>query len=173
MNHADHVRLLSGGALAGGVWADLGAGAGAFSLALAELLGPGGALYSVDKDRGALAELERAVRRKFPALNLHIVAADFTQPMQMPALDGIVMANSLHFHSDPEIVMKRIRTWLRPGGRLLIVEYNTDSGNPWVPYPLSFSTWQALAARLGFSETRLLATQPSRFLKEIYSAVSY
>ena len=40
MNHEDHVRLLRKGIVEpGGVWADFGSGAGAFTLALADLLG--------------------------------------------------------------------------------------------------------------------------------------
>ena len=40
MNHQDHVNLLRGGVLSTGViWADLGSGTGAFTLALADLLG--------------------------------------------------------------------------------------------------------------------------------------
>ncbi len=55
MNHADHVRLLRGGVPApGGVWADFGSGEGAFTLALADLLGTSGEIYSVDQDAGAL-----------------------------------------------------------------------------------------------------------------------
>jgi hypothetical protein len=38
---------------------------------------------------------------------------------------------------------------------------------------MSYPTWEALAAANGFVATRLLATQPSRFLREIYSALSY
>src|SRR5258708_21624295 len=43
----------------------------------------------------------------------------------------------------------------------------------WVPYPLSTKTWEVLAGQNGFTGTRLLATVPSRFFGEIYSAVSF
>jgi hypothetical protein len=56
-------------------------------------------------------------------------------------------------------------------GRLVLVEYDTDHGNPWVP-PLTFGSWAALASEAGFRETRRLASVPSRFLGSIYSAVS-
>ncbi len=43
MNHRDHINLIRNGiAGQGNVWAELGSGDGAFTLALAELLGPGG-----------------------------------------------------------------------------------------------------------------------------------
>ncbi len=96
MDHADHVRLLAGGVPAtGGTWADLGAGDGAFTLALAELIGPAGVIHAVDRDRGALRELERHVARD--AATVHTLVADFTRPLALPPLDGIVMANSLKF----------------------------------------------------------------------------
>ena len=173
MNHADHVALIRDGVLRpGGVWADLGSGTGAFTLALAELIGPAGEIYSVDTDRNALREQERAMRAQFAAMAVHYLAADFTRPLNLPPLDGLVMANSLHFLRDKEAAVRLIRSYLKPGGRLIVVEYNVERGNFAVPYPLSFSAWEALAHRSGFVETRLLMTRPSRFLGEIFSAVS-
>jgi len=173
MNHDDHVALLRGGIDgAGGVWADLGSGTGAFTLALADLIGTGGEIYSVDKDRGALREQERALRVRFPAASVTYLVADFARPLELPPLDGVVMANSLHFQKQKDAVIQLVRSYLRPGGRLILVEYNADQGNAWVPYPLSYSTWEALARRNGFADTRILARVPSRFLREMYSALS-
>ena len=173
MNHQDHVRLLEKGiAETGGVWADFGSGAGAFTLALADLIGPTGSIYSVDKDRGALKEQERAIRNNFPGTTVHYINADFMQKLALPALDGVVMANSLHFLRQKDAMLQLVRSYLKPGGRLLVVEYNADRGNMWVPYPFSYGTWEELARKNGFSHTRLLATVPSRFFGEIYSAIS-
>jgi SAM-dependent methyltransferase len=173
MVHADHVDLLRPGVpRPGGTWADLGSGSGAFTLALAELLGPQGILYSVDADRTALAEQERRMRSRFPETQVHYVCADFARPMDLPALDGIVMANSLHFHRRKAPIVEALRGRLQPGGRLLLVEYNTDHGNDWVPYPIAYPAWEALAERCGFKATRKMGARPSRFLGEIYAAES-
>jgi hypothetical protein len=69
-------------------------------------------------------------------------------------------------------VLALLRGYLRPGGRLIVVEYNTDHGNMWVPHPFAYPTWVTRAREAGFVDTRLLATIPSRFLGEIYSALS-
>jgi hypothetical protein len=70
------------------------------------------------------------------------------------------------------MVLAHVRGYLKHGGRFLLVEYDSDRGNPWVPHPLSFETWRELANEAGFVETRKLATVPSRFLRRIYSALS-
>jgi SAM-dependent methyltransferase len=174
MNHRDHVSLLREGVLrAGSTWADVGSGEGAFTLALADLLGPTGSIYTVDRDRRALQVQLRALHEAFPAVAVTPLVADFTKPLDLPPLDGIVMANSLHFERDKLAVLRLIRGYLRPTGRLILVEYDVDHGNRWVPYPLSFRSWAALAAEAGFDNTQFLASVPSRFLGSIYSAVSF
>jgi ubiquinone/menaquinone biosynthesis C-methylase UbiE len=175
MDHIDHVNLLRPAELApGGTWADFGAGSGAFTLALRELVGPHANIYAVDKDQRALQQLEKSHREKFTtSQNIHSVRADFGGVLSLPPLDGIVMANSLHYFKDREKILRHVRSFLKLQGSLLLVEYNVDSGNPWVPYPLSFEAFRTLAPRAGFSEAQLLGTAPSRFLKEFYSAVAY
>ncbi len=192
MNHQDHVDLLRGAfAEQGERWADLGSGDGAFTLALRDLLGPDAEIFSVEKDGSRLEEQKRNFRNKFPNSNIHFMHADFTQSLNsstspfatlrvcelktgllVSSLDGIVMANALHFFRDKERVLRDLRGYLKPKGRLVLVEYNVDSGNMWVPHPISFNTFRALAPRAGFAEPKLLATKPSRFLRQIYSAVA-
>jgi ubiquinone/menaquinone biosynthesis C-methylase UbiE len=174
VQHADHVALLAGGVTQGegGTWADLGAGTGAFTLALADLIGPHGVIHAIDRDRAALAELRTAFVSAVPQAELRAQTADFTRRLDLSGLDGVVMANALHFVGDKAPVLALVRGYLEHGGRLLLVEYDTDRGNTWVPHPLSFETWRDVAAEAGFVETRKLATVPSRFLHRIYSALS-
>ncbi len=71
MDHADHVRLLRDGVFGGGrTWADLGSGEGAFTLALADLLGPNGSIHAVDRDGHALQVQMRALGDAFPAVSV-------------------------------------------------------------------------------------------------------
>jgi len=174
MDHNDHLKLLRPADLTpGATWADLGAGSGAFTLALRELLGLSAEIFAVDRDRSRLSSLEQAYRSMFGSVeHLHLVSADFTKAMDLPPLDGALMANSLHFFRNKEKVLRHVGTFLKPGGTFLLVEYNVDRGNPWVPHPLSFKTFCDLAPRAGFSDPRLLAKQPSRFLREFYSAIA-
>ncbi len=174
MDHRDHVELLRGGIPGpGGTWADLGSGTGAFTLALAELLGPGAVIHSVDRDAVALGEQARALRARFPDVEVRPDVGDFTRSLELPPLDGLVMANSLHFHRDRTAVVRHVMRWLRPGGRFILVEYDADRGNPWVPHPLSFRSWVELAADVGLQDVRLIGRVPSRFLGAIYCALAF
>lgn len=80
--------------------------------------------------------------------------------------------HELHFVEDKAPVLARVRALLKPGAPLLLVEYDTDDGNRWVPYPLAFETWRHVAVAHGFSEPQRLAIHPSRFLRGIYSALA-
>jgi len=175
MDHNDHVNLLRPAHLEpGGTWADLGAGSGAFTLALRELIGSDATIYAVDKDRSSLQQLDIAHRARFgSSQNLLSLNQDFTRLSDIPVFDGVVMANSLHFFNDKAKVLHHVRGLLKPNGILLLIEYNVDTGNMWVPYPLTFETFRSLAPRAGFNEPRLLAKAPSRFLKEFYSAAAH
>jgi SAM-dependent methyltransferase len=174
VNHQDHVFLLQKGITTpGGIWADFGSGNGAFTLALADLVGPGSVIYSVDRDGRALRQQSQEMAHRFPRVTLHTREADFTRPLGLPLLDGIVMANALHFVREKRPVVQLLRSYLKQDGRFLLVEYDTDRGNPWVPHPLSYPTWEKLAHECGFQKTELLATVPSRFLGRIFSAASF
>jgi len=129
-------------------------------------------IHSVDRDRRSLSDQARALRAAFPDIDAHFHEAEFTRPLDLPPLDGIVMANALHFVADQRPVVALLRTYLKPGGRFVLVEYDTDHGNRWVPYPLSYPKWENLARASGFQTTRLLASRPSRFLGAIYAALS-
>ena len=93
-------------------------------------------------------------------------------PFRSDRFDLLSMGYALRHVAELEVTFREFLRVLKPGGRLLIVEYNADRGNMWVPYPFSYPTWEVLARQNGFSGTQLLATVPSRFFGEIYSAVS-
>ena len=183
MTSEDHIALISEAVTAGGGqnatgyrggggrWADLGSGGGAFTAALCELLGARGRIVSMDKDARALRAQERELRARFPAAHLEFVAADFTGTLALSGLDGVVMANSLHFQRDPCAVLTGVRRCLAPGGRIVVVEYDIDSPNPWVPFPLPFERLGGAAECAGLAAPVLLGTRPSRYHRRVYAAV--
>jgi SAM-dependent methyltransferase len=174
VDHADHVGLIRAGVdPTARRWLELGAGRGAFTLALADLLGPGAEITAVDRDRGDLATLANTLGERFPAAKLTTLVADFSAAFGVEGqFDGLLAANALHFVREPLAVIDGVRPLLRPGARIVVVEYDSDSGNPWVPHPFSLRTWETMAAEAGLLDTRLIGRVPSRFLGAIYAAAS-
>lgn len=177
MDHADHVGLLRAAlvdAAGGERWADIGAGTGAFTLAMADLLGPGATIVALDRDATALEANARAMAARFPTVRLETIVADLTDPPDLAPLDGLVAANSLHFvPRDRQVaVVRRLAALVRPGRRFVVVEYDADRGNPWVPNPFSFETWRGMAEIAGLGDTTRIGLVPSRFLRAIYAAAS-
>lgn len=157
------VALIRGGvAEPGGVWADLGAGTGNFTFALAALLGPTGVIYAVDRDAKALAAQRARLAVAPLAAALHLVQADVVaQPPDLPPLDGILAANLLHFVADPLALLRRMQRWLRPEGRLLVVEYEQSTPIAWVPYPMPLARLAEVGAEAGFGSVTQIGSRRS------------
>jgi SAM-dependent methyltransferase len=175
MDHADHVALIRRGVAGSGTtWADIGAGTGAFTLALADLMGPDARIVAVDRDVRALAENARAVAERFPRVVVTTLVGDLQGPLDLPPLDGLLAANSLHFvpAGGQVAAVASLARYLRPGAPFIVVEYDADRGNPWVPHPFSSRRWVDIATAAGLVDTLEIGRVPSRFLGSIYAAVS-
>src|SRR5690349_24830176 len=99
-------------------WADLGAGDGTFTRALAERLGPEARIFAIDRDASAIGKLARWASKNAP--NVATLVADIEGPLELPwpdggPLDGMLFANSLHFVADGEAALARLVACLRPG----------------------------------------------------------
>jgi ubiquinone/menaquinone biosynthesis C-methylase UbiE len=160
----------------GGVWADLGAGEGAFTLCLAAELGTAGLVWAVDRDAAALESLAALHRRRGEAgerlAALRVVRGDFRMGLDLGPLDGVLMANSLHYVEDPRSVLAAVAGVLGPSGVLLLIEYDSAAANPWVPYPLPIEGLAVVLAEAGFAGPRVLARVPSRYHGHIYAALA-
>ncbi|HYC52187.1 MAG TPA: class I SAM-dependent methyltransferase [Gemmatimonadaceae bacterium] len=152
-----------------GVWADLGAGGGLFTRALVHLLSSESRVIAVDSDPAAVAALERLAATSPTLTALQADLTDFTA--EVP-LDGILLANSLHFVEHAGAVLARLVTQLRPGGRVVLVEYDRRSASRWVPYPVAIGDLPALATAAGLSKFTVVESRPSNYEGIIYAAVA-
>ena len=129
----------------GGTWADLGAGTGNFTRALGKLLGPHGTIYAVE--RAAFQNPPRSFDDV--AGTIHWMTADFSLPMNLPTLDGLLMANALHFIRDQAAVLGHVCEYLRPDGRFVLVEYDVQRPLAHIPHPVPFQRCISLAREAG------------------------
>lgn len=144
-------------------WADLGCGNGLFTEALAHFLSRGSTIYGIDLRPSLYSDVVNGVV-------LVPLSGDFVE-MPLPAgLDGILMANSLHYVKDKEDFLKKIA-----GRPLVIIEYDTDRPvERWVPYPVSHASLRDLLLASGWSKVERLGETSSVYgHANIYAALAY
>lgn len=159
-----------------GVWVDFGAGRGTFTKALTEILSPDSRIIAIDRDPDAVhAILRWAADTGKP---VEAVEADFTSPGFATGAsgpveaDGLLFANSLHFVNNAGALLGALSTMLKPGGRVVLVEYDRRAASRWVPYPIAIADLNDLARTAGLSKFRVVESRPSNYEGVIYCAVA-
>lgn len=101
---------------------DLGAGAGYFTWRLAERVGPRGKVVAVDIQQRML-DLTAAETRK-----RHLKNIEFQRELKLSdaSVDLVLIANAYHEFSEPEAILAIVRRCLKPGGKLVVVEYSKE-----------------------------------------------
>lgn len=171
MQLTDAIALIEGGFYTQrekAVWADLGCGAGLFTYALARLLAPENVIYAIDKSTVALTP--------FPvpdSITIRQRLLDFTKEAGgLPNLDGIIMANSLHYVRDKPAFIRLWQKLVKPNGCFVIVEYDTEGANPWVPFPVSFNSLNDLFKTAGYAHIVKIGSRPSQYRNgDLYAAL--
>ena len=145
-------------------WCDLGCGTGTFTMALAQSLASGSTIHAVDLDQRALG----GIPDQYHGVTIRKVLGDLRSPgLRLPPVDGILMANSLHFIQDQRLFLRKL---LSVTARFLIVEYERSRPSLWGPYPVGFETLRELFSETGVQRVEKLATRRSRFGGSMYSA---
>ena len=139
-------------------WADLGCGSGIFTEALASLLPYESQILAVDRN---VQHLKKMMGNNVSVEFLH---ADFERTdLDLSNLDGILLANSLHYVKEKKALIHRLEKYLSPDRRFLIVEYDTLSANQWVPYPIDFIHLKKLFTALNYNTITKLSERKSVF----------
>jgi arsenite methyltransferase len=108
--------------------ADLGAGGGYFTWHLADAVGESGRVYAIDVDADMTSYIEEESRKEGHP-NVRAVLAEFDDPL-IPegGVDLIFTCNTYHHFEAREEYFRRAAKYLRPGGRLAVIEL---SGQGW------------------------------------------
>jgi ubiquinone/menaquinone biosynthesis C-methylase UbiE len=148
------------------IWADLGCGDGLFTNALSQLLAKDSLIYAIDKNRHSLNKVSLKDGIQLKQLELDFVK----NKLPFENLSGILMANSLHYVQHKESFVQKCIGCLSDEGYFLVVEYDRNVSNPWVPYPVSFGSLEKLFSAFNYTAKKLRQVS-SRYSGLIYSAV--
>jgi ubiquinone/menaquinone biosynthesis C-methylase UbiE len=115
----------------GAVVADIGAGSGYMSVRMAKIVGPEGKVYANDIQL-AMLDLLRKNLEKAKLTNVTPVLGTTDDPrLPAGAIDLALMVDVYHEFSQPQKMLQKLGEALKPGGRLVLVEYRAE--DPAVP----------------------------------------
>ena len=122
----DALKLVPGSTVA-----DVGAGSGYITVKMASRVGPTGVVYANDIQPQMLSLLRQRLERQKIG-NVRLVLGTFDDP-KLPAaeIDLILMVDVYHEFSQPQGMLRRMRDSLKPGGRLVLLEYRKE--DPTIP----------------------------------------
>ena len=117
------------GVQSGSTVADIGAGVGYFTWRLAARVGTGGVVYGEDIQQRMLDQLTKNMSARH-LTNVRAVLGTTEDP-KLPAnsIDLVILVDVYHEFSEPEKMLDRIREALKPGGRIVFLEYRAEDPN--------------------------------------------
>lgn len=105
----------------GMVVADLGAGAGVFTYPLARAVAPNGKVFAVEVDKGFITYIQKRIAEQ-KLSNVHTVLGKFEDPTLPEKIDLGFFHDVLHHIDKREAYLKAVASYLKPGGRIAVVE---------------------------------------------------
>ena len=140
----------------GSVVADIGAGAGWFTMWLARRVGPNGKVYSQDVQRQMLEAIRRRVARDGLTNVETRLGSDTTPNLPVRALDAVLVVDVYDAVGDRVAFLRNVAVALKPGGRIGIVNYKPGRGGPGPDVRIESAVVEADARRAGL---RVLARE--------------
>jgi ubiquinone/menaquinone biosynthesis C-methylase UbiE len=108
--------------------ADIGAGGGYFALRFAEIVGADGQVFAVDTNQNFLDFVKKSAKEKDLVNVETVLAAKDTAPLPEKSIDLIFMRNVCHHLPERPEYFKKLKTALKPEGRIAIIEYRRAKG---------------------------------------------
>ena len=112
----------------GMVVADIGAGTGLFEGALAGAVSPGGTVYAVDVEQGLLDHISQRAK-ELKVSNVRVVLGKFTDPaLPVRNVDIALINDVLHHIEDRQTYLKNLAGYVKPGGRIAVIDFRPGLG---------------------------------------------
>ncbi len=150
----------------GSTLADIGAGSGYFTVRLARAVGSSGRVYATDIQQGMLDLLQQNVARAKLANVVPVLGTVDDPKLPAESIDLAIMVDVYHEFSQPQRMLQRIRESLKPGGRLVLLEYRAEDPNlPILPdHKMTKAQVKLEVEHEGFKQTRVYDDLPRQHL---------
>jgi ubiquinone/menaquinone biosynthesis C-methylase UbiE len=147
--------------------ADIGAGTGYFSRRFSRVVGERGVVYAVDLEPNMLRYIAKRARTEGQR-NVVPVLAQPDSPMLPPrSVDLVFICDTIHHIENRDRYYRLLREDLRPGGRLVIVDFKKDASVTEGPPPemrIDRAELESELSRAGFSVAEELDFLPDQYL---------
>ena len=136
----------------GMVVADIGAGSGLFTIPLARALRPGGTVLAVEVDEALLHHITEAATEQ-GIINVKPVYSEYNDPILSEPVDLALINDVLHHIEDRATYLRNLAKYMKPGGRVALIDFIPEKGGHRGQPELQVSKEQAAAlmAQAGLS----------------------
>lgn len=117
----------------GAVVADLGCGAGWFTIRLARRVGPNGVVYAEDVQIEMIRATERRAQREGLRNVRPILGTEEDPKLPAGRIDAVLIVDIYHEIANPVALLKNVAHALKPSGRIGIVDFTRGNGGPGPP----------------------------------------
>lgn len=116
--------------------ADLGAGSGYFTRRFVEAVAETGKVYVIDIEPDALKYVEKRLLRMHRPFNAEFILATPDNPnIPVESVDVIFVCNTYHHLEDRTGYFRNVRSSLKPGGRLVVIDFYHDDRSGELSFP--------------------------------------
>ncbi|MFZ6028734.1 MAG: class I SAM-dependent methyltransferase [Chloroflexota bacterium] len=102
---------------------DFGCGPGSYSLLAAEIVGPKGRVYALDRQPLAIERVAQTTLRRGLA-NLYTIQSDCRTGLMCETVDVVLLYDIFHMLEHPQAVLQELHRVLKPGGRLSVNDHH-------------------------------------------------
>jgi len=113
----------------GATVADIGAGSGYVTERLSKKVGPMGRVYATDIQQGMIDLIGKRIAKRKLTNVTPVLSTQDDPRLPLDAIDLAIMVDVYHELSQPQLMLRHIKASLRPGGRLVLVEYRKEDPN--------------------------------------------
>lgn len=149
-----------------GHWAVYGLAYSECLFALADILGLDGKLEAVGRQK----KKSKINSQSDVSATIRVHEENLEKAKIFSDLDGILLLHSLHQIENQLEFLAEVIQGIKKDGKLIVIDFNSRRGNPWLKHPVPIGRLNWLSRKLGLPKPKILAKHKKRFGRVSYLA---